>query len=258
MSTTEKPAAAPVLPPAVRLFPIGDGNHVLEATIGGVEWRDSGNGTDFTLTGHAAVFDAWSDELHTLEGTFRERIAPGAFRDVLEGGADVRALFNHDTNFVLGRTKAGTLALAEDDQGLRVWARVARTNWARDLRASMQRGDIDQMSFAFTVAEDEWDMDGDAIERTILRVGDLYDVSVVTHPAYPQTDAALRELRAAHVRGAIALPTVAPDEPADTPPAAPDNPAGEPSTSPEASGVQVARLKTRARMALINLEKKDD
>jgi hypothetical protein len=177
-----------------------------------VEWRDSGNGEDFTLTGYAAVFESWSEELWTWAGTFREKIARGAFADVLAREPDVRLLFNHDENFPLARTRARTLELSEDERGLRVWARVAPTSYARDLRLAMQRGDVDQMSFAFTVAEDSWheNHETEEIERVILRVGDLYDVSVVTFPAYPDTAAAMRELRAAASAGKLHLRTVIP------------------------------------------------
>lgn len=202
------------------------------ADLHGVELRESGNGAEFTLTGHAAVFDRWSEDLATFAGTFREKIAEGAFTRVLKTKPDVRLFFNHD-GMTLARTKSGTLDLSEDDEGLRVWARLSPDmQVARDLRAAMQRGDIDQMSFAFTVAEDDWheDHDTEEVERTITRIGDLYDVSVVSIPAYPDTDATIRELRTAADAGKIhpaaqadtdpvgeAHDTeAAPDEPADT------------------------------------------
>lgn len=190
----------------------------LIASVDQLEWRKSSNGADYTLTGHAAVFDQWSEELWTFAGTFRERIAAGAFAHVLAQKPDVRLLFNHDGNFALARTKSGTLELTEDDTGLRVWARVAPTSYATDLRLAMQRGDIDQMSFAFTVGEDEWheDHDTEQVERTILRVDELFDVSVVTFPAYPDTDATMRELRAAADAGWIAAVRTDADTPRET------------------------------------------
>lgn len=144
----------------------------------------------FTIRGHAAVFDRLSEDL----GGFREKIARGAFRKALDRGDDVRLLFNHDANFVLARTKAGTLDLRENPRGLHVYADVAPTSYAADLRVLMGRRDVDQMSFGFTVARDEWtERDGEVI-RTIREIDRLFDVSVVTYPAYPQTDAAAREL----------------------------------------------------------------
>lgn len=142
------------------------------------------------LGGHAAVFNRLSVPLG-FQG-FREKITPGAFAKTLQE-ADVRALLNHDPNFVLGRTKANTLRLAEDEVGL-AWANdPPDTTWARDLVTSMRRRDIDQMSFGFRVprGKDEWDrVEGQTI-RTVHEV-ELVDVSVVTFPAYPSTDAQVR------------------------------------------------------------------
>lgn len=143
------------------------------------------------ITGHAAVFGVLSEDL----GGFREQIQAGAFSDVLTN--DVRALFNHDPNLILGRTVSGTLKLAEDPTGLAIEATIPDTSYARDLVISMERGDVDQMSFAFTVSREgeAWARDGTGPWiRTIKKVSRLYDVSPVTYAAYPQTDAALRSL----------------------------------------------------------------
>lgn len=141
------------------------------------------------IRGHAAVFNEWAD----IGGMFQERVAPGAFAEAM--GDDVRALFNHDSNYVLGRTRSGTLRIAEDSRGLAIEADPPDTQWARDLVVSMKRGDIDQMSFGFRVLEDSWDhTDPNMPRRTILRVA-LVDVSVVTYPAYEGTDAAVRAAR---------------------------------------------------------------
>ncbi len=179
--------------------PAGALRHAVTVPIEGIEWRDSGDParkTDTTLRGHAAVFSSLSDDL----GGFRELIAPGAFRAALRSNPDVRLLLNHDPNYVLGRTASGTLELREDGTGLHVFARVDRNiSWVEDLRSSMQRGDIDQMSFAFTVDDegDTWSVtdDGQAI-RTIQPDGvrDLFDVSVVTYPAYEHTNADMRSV----------------------------------------------------------------
>ena len=169
------------------------------------------DGEDSRIVGHAAVFNA--DSLPLGDGwgeTFIERIAPGAFRDSLKTD-DIRALFNHDANFVLGRNRSSTLALSEDERGLAVDIDTPETNWARDLMRSMRRGDIDQMSFAFNVEKDDWvyDKKADTVTRTLLAVR-LFDVSVVTYPAYPQTDASVRSYL--HERAA-ALRTPPPSEP---------------------------------------------
>lgn len=152
-----------------------------------VEQRD---GEAARIVGHAAVFNSLSEDL----GGFREMIAPGAFAEAV-GRDDVRALFNHDSNIVLGRTKAGTLKLSEDERGLLSEIFLPDTTQARDLAVSMKRGDVTQMSFAFSVRKEDqdWKRNGDGPwERTIRKVARLYDVSPVTYPAYPQTDAAVR------------------------------------------------------------------
>ena len=146
------------------------------------------------IVGHAAVFNQWSEDL----GGFREQIAPGAFAEAINAD-DVRALFNHDTNQVLGRNRSKTLTLLEDSRGLMSEIILPDTQLARDLEALMKRGDINQMSFAFHVNKEDqtWKKAGEEPwERTITKVSRLYDVSVVTFPAYPQTDAAIREMRA--------------------------------------------------------------
>lgn len=141
------------------------------------------------ITGHAAVFDQWSEDL----GGFREKIRKGAFKKTLKE-ADVRALFNHDSNYVLGRNKSGTLRLNEDDTGLAIEIDPPDTSWAKDLQVSMKRGDVNQMSFGFQTVKDEWNNeDKNNLERELVEVK-LFDVSVVTYPAYPQTNAQVRAM----------------------------------------------------------------
>lgn len=141
------------------------------------------------IVGHAAVFNTETP----IGSWFREKVAPGAFARAIKED-DVRALFNHDPNFVLGRNKAGTLRLAEDDVGLAVEIDPPDTQVARDLMTSMERGDISQMSFGFYVRKQEWlEDDKGNVLRTLVEV-ELFDVSPVTYPAYPTTDVAVRSL----------------------------------------------------------------
>ncbi|MDP9346368.1 MAG: HK97 family phage prohead protease [Actinomycetota bacterium] len=135
-----------------------------------------------TLRGHAAVFDVLSEDL----GGYKERIAPGAFSSVLD--ADVRLLVNHKPDHVLARTKSGTLRLTQDDTGLLVEADLPDTSYARDLRESVKRGDVDGMSFRFTIDRETWD--GDV--RTVESVKALEDVCLATFPAYPSTSVEMR------------------------------------------------------------------
>lgn len=185
--------------------------------------RDAGRPPQ--IVGYAAVFNSWSEDL----GGFREKIAPGAFRATLANGADVRALYNHDPNFVLGRTKSATLELSEDKKGLRIVNTPPDTQWARDLQVSIDRGDVDQMSFGFVTRSDQWDEDKDSgkVTRTLLEV-DLVDVSPVTFPAYPDTEVAVRSMDAwkTTTTATITLdPSLPPGSPtADPDPTAPTDP----------------------------------
>jgi HK97 family phage prohead protease len=156
-----------------------------------VHRRDDGKSP--MMRGHAAVFNELSGDL----GGFREQIIPGAFAEAIEAD-DVRALINHDSNFVLGRNRAGTLAMREDARGLAVEITPPDTAFARDLIVSMERGDVTQMSFAFRIRPngEDWAKNDDGVwVRSVKRVR-LYDVSVVTYPAYTQTDVAMRSLDA--------------------------------------------------------------
>lgn len=151
-----------------------------------VELRASEDGA--RITGHAIVFDSLSENL----GGFIERIAPDA--QIVWG--DVVALFNHDPNFVLGRTGSGTLALTRDERGIAIDVQPPDTQWARDLMVSMRRGDITQQSFAFRVKPRgaEWSELPDGTPLRTLKSFSVHDVSVVTQPAYPATDAQVRSI----------------------------------------------------------------
>lgn len=157
------------------------------------EVRVDQRGDKPVIRGYAALFNTLSEDL----GGFREQLAAGAFSDAL-GNSDVRALINHDPNLVLGRDRSGTLTMQQDASGLLVEITPPDTQYARDLVEVMRRGDVTQMSFAFTVGKEDqvWTREEGTGPwlRTIKRVSRLFDVSVVTYPAYPQTSAAVRAL----------------------------------------------------------------
>ena len=142
------------------------------------------------IVGRAAVFGSLSEDL----GGFRERFDRGAFADSLARD-DIRALVDHRSELVLGRNRAGTLVLDEDDECLHVRIAPPATSYARDLIASIERGDISGMSIGFRAVTDGWNVEDGQPVRTI-REAMLFDVSVVAFPAYPQTEAALRSLQA--------------------------------------------------------------
>lgn len=153
------------------------------------------------VTGYAALFGASSLPLEDWErGTYIERIDRDAFDGVIER-SDVFAVLNHDdSRGVLARSRqgVGSLRLEVDDRGLRYSFETPHTALGDELLESLRRGDISASSFAFNVLEDNWscDPDDDTLYRTILKVGQLYDVSPVYRPAYPDTSVALRSFKA--------------------------------------------------------------
>ena len=138
------------------------------------------DGGGMTFTGYAAVFNAPSEPL-----PFTERIAPGAFKRSLASRNDVKLLWNHDSSMVLGSTRAGTLRLEEDNVGLRVSADLPDTQAGRDAAYLIKRGDVDAMSFGFSVPKggDEWVSDSERVLNSVR----LFETSVVAFPAYMQT-----------------------------------------------------------------------
>lgn len=148
-----------------------------------VEKRDDGPPK---ISGYAAVFNKKSEDLG-----FIETIKPGAFKKSLKK-SDVRALFNHDPNFIIGRSGVN-LHLKEDRHGLHMTVDPIMTETYRMVAENIQAGLVTQQSFAFTVEEDEWDEDFK--NRTIHKVREVFDVSPVTYPAYPDTSVALRKMQ---------------------------------------------------------------
>lgn len=145
------------------------------------------------IAGYAAVFNKESVDL----GGFVERIAPGAFRESIAGG-DIRALWSHNSDLVLGRTANRTLRLSEDDYGLKFELDLPDTTLGRDAFTSIERGDVSGMSFGFSIQKREdqvWERGepGKPHLRTLLRV-DLFEVSPTAFPAYQQTHVSTRDL----------------------------------------------------------------
>lgn len=140
------------------------------------------------VSGYAAVFGQTVD----IGGMFREVIAPGAFSSSI-GRDDVVFLVNHE-GLPLARTRSGTLKIEEDDKGLRIESELDATDPdVQRIIGKMERGDLDKMSFAFSALKQEWDETTDPPTRTIMEAR-VYDVSIVTTPAYDGTSIALRSL----------------------------------------------------------------
>jgi HK97 family phage prohead protease len=154
-------------------------------TVRNIEARQADDGT-MRMAGYAAVFNEAS-----LPLPFIEKIAPGAFTKTLQETPDVRLLANHE-GLPMARTKNGTMRLYEDETGLYFEAELANTQEARDMYTLVERGDVDQMSFAFRVIRQNWSKD--RTERTLTEVSLADgDVSIVTYPAYPATSVEARE-----------------------------------------------------------------
>lgn len=146
------------------------------------EFKTREDGEELRIEGYFAVFNS----NYQITANMSESVAPGAFSDTL--GDDIRALIDHETMYVLGRNKAGTLELREDSHGL--WGSVLinpKDTAAMDLYARVQRGDVDQCSFGFDILEEETDfLENGDVHWTIRKVK-LYEVSCCTFPAYSET-----------------------------------------------------------------------
>jgi HK97 family phage prohead protease len=216
------------------------------------EVRDSGSGGGvYTVKGHAAVFNKWSLDL----GGFRERIKKGAFDNALSKDPHVLHLWDHDTTRALSSTRSTTypLELRVDPNGLHFYSKVAPTSYSEDLRVLLEGGVISQSSFAFTVKDDEWRMTGEGddeiVERTILEVEDLFDVTTCAMGAYPTTDSALA-VRNLSLGRSSAIPTVAHTAGGETENAPAPDPVVEPQTSNEDVALEFKRLARLADLAV--------
>ena len=153
----------------------------------GIESRED---SPARMEGYAAVFDTWSEILFG----FKETIKPGTFKASLARPDDIRSLFNHNPDLVLGRNTAGTMELREDKKGLWFGVDLPDTSTGRDMAESLRRGDVSQCSFAFTVdgGGDSWHFTDEGPDERTLTSVTLYDASPVTNPAYTDTSVALR------------------------------------------------------------------
>ncbi|MDW4550876.1 HK97 family phage prohead protease [Defluviimonas sp. D31] len=169
-----------------------------------LELRAAAPDAPVTVVGYAAVFN----QATAIGDMFEEVIAPGAFTEALRRGDDAAFLINHE-GLPLARTSSGTLKLAEDSRGLRIETDLdpADPDVARIL-PKMRRGDLTKMSFAFRATRQEWEDRDPLPRRTILEV-ELFDVSIVTDPAYAGTEIGLRAMAAALGRASRSAATIA-------------------------------------------------
>lgn len=152
-----------------------------------VEFRAEGD--TLVAAGYAAVFNKLSQNL----GGFVEQVAPGAFTKTIQE-QDIRALFNHSEDHVLGRNVAGTLRLEEDGTGLSYEIDLPDTTAGRDVAKLLERGDVSGSSFGFRVIEDEWGETESGFPLRTLKQTSVRDVGPVTFPAYTDASSSLRSL----------------------------------------------------------------
>ena len=151
------------------------------------EFKTREDGENLAIEGYFAVFDS----VYEIAPGMSESIAPGAFDNTLSG--DIRALINHDTTLVLGRTKANTLQLKADNHGL--WGHIdinREDSDAMNLYSRVQRGDVDQCSFGFNIVSEETDFREDGSVHWTIKEVELFEVSPCTFPAYEETNIAAR------------------------------------------------------------------
>ncbi len=139
---------------------------------------------DKKLVGYAVK---WNSRSEVLWDEFIEQFAPNAFKDSLASGADIRALFEHDHKALLGRTSSSTLSLSEDSTGLRFELTPPDTQTGRDVLVSVERGDIQGMSFGFRSLKEQWDTTQQPYIRTVI-AAELREITVTSLPAYRDSD----------------------------------------------------------------------
>ena len=168
-------------------------NRQLRAAITQFETRQDGEAPH--LSGYFAVFDS----VYQIAPGMSESIAPGAFASTL--GGDIRALTNHDTTLVLGRTGAGTMTIREDEHGL--WADVEinpNDSDAMNTYARVQRGDVSQCSIGFSIRSEDTDVRDDGSVHWTIRDVELFEVSVCTFPAYAETNVSARSAQVDEIK----------------------------------------------------------
>lgn len=157
--------------------------------------RQEVNPDELTIEGYFALYE---QETELFEGTY-EIITKGAFDNTLNN--DIRALWNHNTQYVLGRNKSGSLEIKADDKGLFATVKLPKTQYAQDLYELVQRGDVDQCSFGFNILAEDLEELASGGYRWRINEIDLHEVSVVTFPAYENTTVQARAKQLEEIQG---------------------------------------------------------
>jgi HK97 family phage prohead protease len=176
--------------PKIKVWDKKFNNTIMEKRLFNIENRfETKEDGKEVVIGYGSIFNSRSENL----GNFYEYISPTAISQETIERSDVRALINHDESLILARSTTGTLDLSIDEKGLRYEFEIPKgLSYGKDLAINMKNGNINQSSFAFTVADDEWSTDAAGNDiRTITSIDKLYDVSPVTYAAYSQADSDL-------------------------------------------------------------------
>ena len=167
---------------------------LLETNISELRIDKSSEGGD-RIVGYTAVFDQEIEFKGMFGGGFREVIRKGAFTRAIEENHDIRALFNHDPNNILGRTTSNTLFVREDDVGLFVDIRPdLEDSHSANIMRKIERGDVTGMSFQFTITKETWTEEEEGLDLREIQDVNMFDVGPVTFPAYDETTAAVRSI----------------------------------------------------------------
>lgn len=172
--------------------------HELVVPLTHAEIRQEGEAQ--IIEGVAVVYNQLSEP---IGGYFREFFAPGSLTKTLAENRAIKSLWNHNTDYVLGSQKSGTLQLRDAEDGLHFMCKLPDTQWARDFAQSIKRGDVDQCSFLFDSVRDKWAVGSDGMRTREVLEARLYEVSPVTFPAYTQTSVSARAELVAEMRSSF-------------------------------------------------------
>lgn len=164
----------------------------LELRANDITLTSTENDNKLVVEGYVNETGKWSYKMRSKKGPFIEKIEKGAFKRALDRGLDIHFLAEHDKNKILASTRNGSLTLIEDDKGLLMRATISKTSYGKDYYELIKDGILRNMSFGFNAIKDSWKQGKDGtLERSIKDLN-LFEVSVVTNPAYPQSNLSAR------------------------------------------------------------------
>lgn len=164
----------------------------LELRANDIRLTSTENDNELVVEGYVNETGKWSHQMRSKKGPFIEKIEKGAFKRALGRGLDIHFLAEHDKNKILASTRNGSLTLTEDNKGLLMRATISKTSYGKDYYELIKDGILRNMSFGFNVIKDSWKQGKDGILERSIKDLNLFEVSVVTNPAYPQSNLSAR------------------------------------------------------------------